>query len=519
MATEAQAPWRAASAPASWAVPLAMFVGVLLLLLVVFHTTYWSLVATWIRSETFAHGFLIVPIVLFLVWLRREEVIWQARPRPFLPAALPLLLLAAAWVLGELVDVLSVRQFAVVLMIPALVWLVLGSRVVWILKFPLAYLLFAVPFGEFLVQPMMVFTADFTITLVRWSGVPVYREGMDFSLPTGNWSVVEACSGVRYLIASFALGCLYQYLMYRSWRRRLAFLAASLIVPVVANGLRAYFIVMLGHLSDMSLAAGVDHLLYGWLFFGVVITLLFWAGSYWREDGAQDRGRPTTGYSAALRARGPAGAVAPAFAAVVLAAVVILSAPLYTGWMGRNAGDAVPPLDLSGAAAEGWERATPPADWRPGYHGARDEWHAGFRRGGQEVGVYVGLYADQARNGKMAAWENTLAGRDRPGWRERRAGHAEAAEAAGRRALLTGPDRRIVAWQWYWVDGRLTASRHLVKGLEALSMLRGRGDAAANIVIFAAYRDSPDEVEAALAEFAEASLPHIRDRLDGRAAQ
>jgi exosortase/archaeosortase family protein len=90
---------------------------------------------------------------------------------------------------------------------------------------------------------------------------------------------------VRYLIASLALGTLYAYLTYASIWRRLTFIACSAIVPIFANGLRAYIIVMLGHLSDMKLAAGVDHLIYGWVFFGIVIFIMFWIGGYFSDRG------------------------------------------------------------------------------------------------------------------------------------------------------------------------------------------------------------------------------------------
>src|SRR5690606_32354628 len=112
---------------------------------------------------------------------------------------------------------------------------------------------------------------------------PVFREGLHFTLPTGRWSVVEACSGLRYLIASLALGVLYAYLQFRTLRYRLAFVALAILVPIVANWVRAYGIVMLGHVSNMKIAAGADHLIYGWVFFGMVMALLFWIGSRWRE--------------------------------------------------------------------------------------------------------------------------------------------------------------------------------------------------------------------------------------------
>ena len=55
----------------------------------------------------------------------------------------------------------------------------------------------------------------------------MYREGLQFVIPSGNWSVVEACSGVRYLIASVMVGTLFAYLNYSTMRRRLIFVACG----------------------------------------------------------------------------------------------------------------------------------------------------------------------------------------------------------------------------------------------------------------------------------------------------
>jgi exosortase A len=169
------------------------------------------------------------------------------------------------------------------------VWAVLGTAALRLLAFPLAFLFFAVPFGEFLMPTLIDRTADVTIWALRLTGVPVYREGNFFTIPTGRWSVVEACSGLRYLIASLMVGCLFAYLSYRTLRRRAIFVACAIAVPIVANWIRAYMIVMLGHLSGNRLAVGADHLLYGWVFFGVVMALLFFIGARWREDLGQPR--------------------------------------------------------------------------------------------------------------------------------------------------------------------------------------------------------------------------------------
>ncbi len=173
------------------------------------------MIGIWERSETFTHGFIIAPISAWLIWKRRHELATlDLRPNLLV---LPLLALAGfVWLLGEFASVGVVQQFAVVAMIPLLVWTILGNRIFLALAFPLFFLIFAVPFGEFLLPPMMEHTASFVIAALRFSGIPVYREGLFFTIPTGSWSIVEACGGLRYLIASLTLGLLYAYLTYRT---------------------------------------------------------------------------------------------------------------------------------------------------------------------------------------------------------------------------------------------------------------------------------------------------------------
>lgn len=482
-----------------------------------FYPTFAAIVAIWERSETFAHGFLIVPIVLFLLYLKRYEIL-RLHPHPSWWAVLPLLAFSLLWVAGELVDVTSVRQFAAVLMIPALFWLVLGNTITWRLQFPLAYLLFAVPFGEFMVPPLMAFTADFTVTAVQLTGVPVYREGLFFELPSGRWSVIEACSGVRYLIASVALGTLYAYLMYRSAWRRVVFVGVAIVVPIIANGLRAYTIVMIGHLSGMELATGVDHLIYGWVFFGIVIFLMFAIGALWREDHLDGEPGP------AVTNTGVTAAVGRFAAAAVLAVGLASAAPLYAGWMNQRDLGPVADLGEGPLVPSGWQiYENQNRAWEPGYHHARDG-RGGLvepEAGGGPVGMHLLFYREQHRYGNMIGWANTLAGRHRKDeWLQSRHGRAGIdGYPDPERFLLRGPGQRLVVWRWYWTDGHLTTLPHEVKAREALSRLSGRRDDAALVVLYAPYELDPGEVEDTLHAYAEAALPGILERLASVSAQ
>jgi exosortase A len=285
--------------------------GVLVAVLAAFAPTTLSMVEIWRRTETFTHGFLVIPVVLGFVWLRRADL---ARI-PVRPArsALPLLLAAGLlWLLGKLSSSLAPSQLAVVAMVPATVAALFGWGWVRALAFPLAFLFFAVPFGEVFVPTLIDWTADFTVAAVAASGVPVYREANNFVIPSGRWSVVEACSGIRYLIASLMLGSLYAWMAYRSTRKRIAFIAAAIAVPLVANWLRAYGIVMLGHLSGNRIATGVDHLIYGWLFRRAATRAQARSGC--RRPGADRAGvrAPRRRPARSRRRRAPARRAAPA---------------------------------------------------------------------------------------------------------------------------------------------------------------------------------------------------------------
>jgi exosortase A len=254
-----------------------------LALLVIYHETVASLVRIWSRSDTFAHGFLILPISLWLIWRFREQL-GHLKPEPALRVALVVIPLSAVWLVARLVDIDVIQQLVMIAMMVTGVWAVLGHRLAGLLAFPLFFLFFAVPMGEELIAPMMEFTASSTVWMVEMTGIPVYREGLNFALPSGRWAVVEACSGVRYILASVTVGTLYAYLTYRSWTRRAIFVLVSALMPVLANSIRAYIIVMLGHISNMTVATGVDHFVYGWFFFGLVMFLLFWLGAFFRES-------------------------------------------------------------------------------------------------------------------------------------------------------------------------------------------------------------------------------------------
>ena len=146
---------------------------------------------------------------------------------------------------------------------------------------------------------------------------------------------------------------------------------ASIAVPIIANWVRAYAIVMLGHLSNMRLAVGVDHLIYGWLFFGLVMALLFWLGSLWHEPAA-----PRTMPAPRERSDATAGWAAHAAMTAAVATVVILTSVATQARAAltdaRASGAQSVRLELPASVA-GWNGPTgvQVLDWQPSFAGAR----------------------------------------------------------------------------------------------------------------------------------------------------
>jgi EpsI family protein len=449
----------------AWRPALPIMAAAILAILSIYADTAKSIVAIWRSSDTFAHGYLIVPITLVLVWVKRREVAALA-PRP---DALGFLLLAAAgfaWLAAEAAQVQVLAQYALLAMVCATVLALCGRRVAWTLAFPLAFLLLAVPFGEAFLPWLMEWTADFTVAALRISAIPL-------------------------------------------------FLALSVAVPIVANFFRAYAIVMIGHLSGMKLAVGIDHFIYGWLFFGVVIGLLFWLGSLWREPAL-----PASPSRVFLEATStpPAAMLCAAIGTVGLAAV----APLYLPYLDR-AEDA--PIHLAApAAASGWSLEPQSApQWRPQYRGAAASTLAVYRKGDRRVAVYVAYYRNQRQGEELVGSQNLIAGAGDSPWA--RIGESPRSEELPigrvelRQTRLRSAAGRLLVWDWYRVAGHDLSNPFMAKALLARDKLLRRGDDCAAIVLAAPYEARPETAVDTLRVFTREMLPAIDDLLRAAVAR
>ena len=492
--SEGDTPHRANSSQSgfyTWGALISLVFASVLIILGLFWRTTTSIVHTWNTSSTFSHGFLVVPICFYLIWIRRHRVMSQS-PGPNLYGLTLLPILGFGWLLGNLSTILLVQQLALVAMLVGFIWTVLGTALARILRFPLLFLFFAVPMGETLIPPLQDLTAFFAVKGIELSGIPIVMEGRFLYLPSGVWEVAVACSGIRYLLASVMLGSLFASLVYRSWGRRLVFLLASLVVPLLANGIRAYGILMLAHATNNRVAVGVDHLIYGWLFFSFVIFLLFWAGWRWQEMDGQASSvgvsSSQSGPTRAVASTGPTGSIGKLALTAAGGVVVLALAPLSARVL------------LEGSPSEAKVRAGVPAvsapwapveegarEWAPRFQGSDAEVKQGYAKGAQDVHLYVAYYRRQRPGAELVNYANVIEGGNQwvqTGQTDRQA-VVDGRPLTVRETTLSSRFGTRQVWSWYWVGGEFTANRYRAKLLQVKGPLLGGSRAAALIAIAA----------------------------------
>ena len=243
----------------------------------------------WWNIDTYSHILLIPPIIGWLVWLRRDQLA-QVEPRGWWPGLAWLTAGLAGWLVGRSLDINLVAQAGAVAAFQGAVLAILGLRAGLLLGFPLAYAFALVPFGDEIIPQLQTITAHLATWLTVASGIDTVSDGIYIETPAGLFIVAEACSGVKFLIAMLALGVLVAHTCFESWKRRALFLAACLVVPIVANGIRAWATIFIAQYVGAEAAGSFDHIIYGWVFFGIVIALVLGVAWRWFERDPEDAG-------------------------------------------------------------------------------------------------------------------------------------------------------------------------------------------------------------------------------------
>jgi EpsI family protein len=393
----------------------------------------------------------VIAAFLWMVWTLRSQL--GALPIQVYWPGLALFVVAGLmWLFGELIFVRVLTNLAAIAMIPLSVLVVLGRQWVLALLFPLSFLVFVVPFGGPLVPILVDLTAEVAFWGLNVTGLPVNREGAYFELSTGKWAVAEACSGIEYLTTCLMLGTLFAWRMFQSPTKRLAFVAASILLGVAGNWVRVYLTIGIAHITGNAWLRE-SHGSFGWLLFAAMMGTLGVIGWYFRDE--EDISE------LASRAIDSISMRTVALASGIILGMLILW-PIAAHFIKSQyeiQHSHIPEI----APRNGWTAsANRASNWAPDLQNPREFSVQSFQKNGKRIDVAIALFHDQDWSSQLVTSVNQLANSENRNWslasRDTATIRYRRTHQTVNTAVLMGRTGKNIVWHWYWLDGKFVAS-------------------------------------------------------------
>ncbi|MCQ8103476.1 VPLPA-CTERM-specific exosortase XrtD [Methylomonas sp. SURF-2] len=251
----------------------------LLLLGLVFHESLAEMAGIWMGSEEYSHGFFIPAISVYLIWVQRNELKCTRDFKSSILGVAILLLGLLLFLLGGLATIRTIQHYAFIVAVTGIFAAAFGRQGLKTAWVPLVFLLFMVPFPQFIINnlssKLQLMSSWLGVEFIRACDIMVYLEGNVIDLGGYKLQVVEACSGLRYLFPLASLSFLCAYLFKGPvWQKLLIFLS-SVPLTIFMNSFRIGVIGILVNHWGTEMAEGFLHDFEGWAVFLLCMVLLF----------------------------------------------------------------------------------------------------------------------------------------------------------------------------------------------------------------------------------------------------
>lgn len=249
---------------------------ILMGLLLLYVPSYYAISQTlWTQTDQ-AHGPIVLMVVLFLIWQKRDALAWRADIKPNVVLGWACLLLGLlCYTLGRSQDIMMLDIGSQIPVLMGVLLLTRGMPALKALWFPLFFIVFMLPLPlDSITMPMKMAVSYVTETILFWLDYPIARSGVIIQIGQYQLLVADACAGMHTLISLEALGLLYLNLVkHDSWLRNVTL--AILIIPIsfTANVIRVIALTLITYYFGDEVGQGFVHGFAGMLLF--VIALLF----------------------------------------------------------------------------------------------------------------------------------------------------------------------------------------------------------------------------------------------------
>ncbi len=244
--------------------------------------SYWptlaGMVHAWIQQPDYSHGFIVLPVAIAFLWLRRADFPRDAI-RPSLIGVALLLVVGAMRLFAGMYYLIPLDGWTLPLAIGASVWLLYGAQCLrWCLS-SILFLWFMVPIPytaeSWLSVPLQKVATRLSTVCLQMLGQPAISEGNTIWLGDQQLFVEEACSGMRIFVGILALAFAYVLFSRWSWWQKVMVLLAVVPVAIIANVTRIVVTGLLYQFASGEAAHTFSHDIAGLVMIPFA-ALLFW---------------------------------------------------------------------------------------------------------------------------------------------------------------------------------------------------------------------------------------------------
>ncbi len=455
-----------------------------ILLLVLYKETVGYLLHDWTQFQNgeYAHGFVVLGIVAFMVWGQRS-ILEQTAIRPSLSPIILVLGFSMTWMIGILLGIRFVESLSFFLLIPSIILVLAGRQFVTKLLYPILFLLVAFPVWEQFLPYLQSLAASLSHILLKITGTTVLREEAYLIVPAGKFLVAEGCSGLRYLLAAMTFGGFYIYLERLTQWRAVVFFAVVIIAAILSNAIRITTVIIAGNMTNMQHPWVHEHLMLGWYIFAGMLVLVFWLGNKLSAIEIEQDKKLTT-YKGQLITR---GAVKYTVLLPLLIIAMIAGPLLKNVLVARAEANMNYELQLTTPEGQGLWKATRYASatkisLNPVYSGADNIIDQHYFDGVETVRLYAALYQQQQQDKELINVHNYLFNEEH--WQ------AMTTEVITPEGSVHNSDKKVlqvqlknnagqkkVIWYWYEVAGSTTTKPIMTKLLDLYGLFSGNNSA------------------------------------------
>lgn len=211
----------------------------------------------------YSHGFIVPFVTAWLIWDNRKKI-EKTQDMNSVWGLLLILFALSLHILGTVLYIFSISGLSIFFLVIGLALFFYGKDFLRINFVPFLFLLFMLPLpGAFITKisfPLKMFVAKISVIIVSLIGVPIFREGFNIIIPSGNLVVGNPCSGIRSLIAFMALGFIIPYFSSASPVKKMILFLMSIPVAILSNLIRVPSLVLIAHFWGLEAASSESFL-------------------------------------------------------------------------------------------------------------------------------------------------------------------------------------------------------------------------------------------------------------------